>query len=246
MNRLRGALKPGWYLLAAVAVYALVATVSWLGARDQAREARGQLASARQAAEDAPADTPPAEPAGLWMPLPGARLPADDAQLPGAPRPYRDGVSQGFDFYDGQADVPVALGTPVVAVADGAVVRADHDYQELEPDAWEALLEEAAGGASETQLDRLRGRQVWLELDDGRVARYAHLASVAEDLAEGDAVRRGRVLGRAGNSGTDDGVAGSDAGVRLHFELWDEGRYFGQGLEREAVRERAAELFARP
>ena len=30
---------------------------------------------------------------GLWFPVPGARVPEDDAHLPGAPRPYRSGTS---------------------------------------------------------------------------------------------------------------------------------------------------------
>lgn len=247
MDRLRGALKPGWFLLAATVVYAVVVTVSWVGARGDAREARVELASAQQAAADqAPAEDASAAPDGLWMPLPGASLPQDDAHLPGAPRAYRDGVSQGFDFYDGEVGVPVVRGTPVVAVGRGTVRRADHDYEEPSPEDWEALLAAVADGASEERLDRLRGRQVWLELEDGRVARYAHLDAVAEDVREGSTVPRGAVLGRVGNSGTDAGVEGSDTGVRLHFELWEDDRFLGQGLEAEAVRERAAATFVGP
>lgn len=242
-------MKPGWYLLIALAVYAAVASFGWVGSRSELRSARQELAAAEEtpaSASDAPSASSESDPDGLWMPLPGADLPTADERLPGASRDYRDGVNQGFDFYDGEVGVPVEVGTPVVAAADGEVVRADVDYQELEPDAWEALLDDVADGADGDQLDRLRGRQVWLRLGDGRTLRYAHLAAVGEGVREGARVRRGEVIGRAGNSGTDDGVQGSDAGVRLHFEIWEEDAFLGAGLAPDEVRERARQAFVTP
>jgi murein DD-endopeptidase MepM/ murein hydrolase activator NlpD len=241
--------KPGWIVLLAVLAYAAVVTAVARDARAEARELRLQLAVAAPpptAAQEDDDPVPPVARDGLWFPVPGAGLPADDAHLPGAPRSYRDGVSQGFAFYAGEAGVPIVLGTPVVAATDATVVRLDASYREPSQAEWEALLAEVAAGADEAQLDRLRGRQVWLEDDQGRTYRYAHLASIEPDLRVGQRVARGQVIARAGNSGTDDGVQGGRGGVRLHFEIWEDGAFLGDGLEPAAVRAEAAARFVGP
>lgn len=239
-------LKPGWYLLAALLIYAVVISVVLARSNGALRETRAAL----DAAESAP--TPPPEPAvivpeeGLWFPIPGATLPEDDAHLPGAVRAYRSGVSEGFDFYDGGAGVPIGYGTPVIAAASGTVERVDGRYTELGSDAWRALLEAVAEGASEEQLDQLRGRQVWIRADDGTLLRYAHLSDVRRNLSAGQRVVRGQVVGFVGNSGTDDGVAGTTRGARLHFEVWRDDAFFGDGLAAEELRAAAASLFTGP
>jgi murein DD-endopeptidase MepM/ murein hydrolase activator NlpD len=241
--------KPGWIVLLVVVVYAVGATVATRDARAEARELRLQLALAAPpapAAEAAGEPAPPEARDGLWFPVPGARLPTDDAYLPGAPRAYRDGVSQGFAFYGDDVGVPIVLGTPVVAATDATVVRLDTTYREPSEADWEALLGAVADGADEDQLDRLRGRQVWLEDDAGITYRYAHLASIEPDLRVGQRVARGQVIARAGNSGTDDGVQGGRGGVRLHFEIWEDGAFLGDGLEPAAVRAEAAARFVGP
>lgn len=252
-------IKPGWYLLVLLLVYALIVTIALGRARGALREARSAPGTVAEAgAEDrpvaeapargaTPAAAPSAAPAGLWVPVPGATLPAEPAHLPGADRSYRRGVSQGFDFYGGAVGVPIEIGTPVVAATDGTVVRADRDYAEPDPGAWEALLADVAeDGASEEQLDRLRGRQVWLRGEDGRVFRYAHLSGIRDGIEEGRRVYRGQVVGYVGNSGTDDGVRGGSGGARLHFEIWDGDEFFGQGMTPDEVRIAAASLFTGP
>lgn len=251
--------KPGWILLLVAVVYAVVMTFVARDARMEVRELRLQAAVAPGApAADAAAaeggDATTASSAdragiareGLWFPVPGAGLPSDDAHLPGAARPYRDGVSQGFDFYGDDAGVPIVLGTPVIAVTDASVTRIDAAYREPGEEEWAALLGEVSDGAEPAELDRLRGRQVWLEDDAGRIYRYAHLSSVEPDLRIGERVRRGEVIARAGNSGTDDGVQGGDGGVRVHFEIWEDGSFFGADLEPAAVRAEAAARFVGP
>jgi len=266
--------KLGWYLLVALAVYAVVVSVSWRGAVADLREARLLLAGSAErpaagvlegvaavAAADPAAATPTTRAAapgggalaadlasdvGLWLPIPGARMPADDAHLPGAPRPYRSGVSEGFVFWPDVAGVPVVFGTPVIAAASGEVVRVDEPYAELDQATWESLIASVADGADERELDALRGRQVWIRLDDGRVLRYGHLSGVRPGLTVGQRVSRGRVIGYVGNSGTFDGVVGRSSNVRLHFEIRDGDGFAGQGLDPDGVRLLAASLFTGP
>lgn len=240
--------KPGWYVLAGVTLYAVVVSVVAFSRPAQRERAADPAAEPPPAA--APADLSAAAsygPEGLWFPLPGARLPRSDANLPGAPRPYRAGVSHGFDFVDGDVEVPVTYGAAVIAAAAGQVIRADTSYVELTPEGWESLLADVADGASEAQLDRLRGRQVWVQTADGTVLRYGHLSRVASGVSVGRSVYRGQVVGYVGNSGTDAGVSGGRDGARLRFEVWPaEDTYFGEGLTPEQVRLEAASLFVGP
>ena len=267
-------LRPGWYLLAALLVYALVVTVQWRAAAVELRDVRmteadtgaadpagperataervaGERATADPAtAERAAAPATPARAAavdaGLWFPVPGARIPGDDDHLPGATRAYRSGVAEGFTFWPESSGVPIVHGTPVIAAGSGEVIRVDAGYVEPSVAEWEALLARVEAGADDADLDLLRGRQVWLRLDDGRVVRYGHLASVRSGLSVGQRVARGRVIGTVGNSGTPDGVAGRAGNARLHFEVRDDDTYFGAGLPPDEVRLAATSLFTGP
>lgn len=249
--RALGRLKPGWYVLVVLLLYAVVASVGWRSDVVELRQLRLDLAGAESAgpapaAVDAAAPEPMAGDVGLWLPVPGARIPADDDHLPGAPRTYRAGTSEGFVFWPESSGTFIGHGTPVIATGAGRIVRVDDRYTELDEMAWEALLADVADGATEAELDRLRGRQVWIELDDGRVARYGHLADVRAGLAVGQRVGRGRVIGYVGNSGTLDGVLGRTSNARLHFELRDGDGYVGADLDPDGVRLLASSLFTGP
>lgn len=239
-------IKPGWYVLAAVTVYAVVTSVLLFSRPAPPRVEPGPTVPAAPVEQAAALRAPPAE-EGLWFPVPGARLPRSDTNLPGAPRPYRSGVSQGFDFVDGDVEVPVVHGAAVIAAVSGQVIRADAAYVELTPQEWARLLEDVSDGADEQELDKLRGRQVWLRTEDGTVLRYGHLSRLASGVTVGRTVYRGQVIGYVGNSGTDAGVAGSGDGPRLRFEVWyPDGTYLGQGLTPEQVRLEAASVFVGP
>jgi murein DD-endopeptidase MepM/ murein hydrolase activator NlpD len=183
--------------------------------------------------------------ADLRMPIVGASLPDLDTLLPGAPRAYRNGVHQGFDMNNGHIGVPTAYSGPVIAAKDGTVIRAMLDFQEMTGDEYAAAIatSQTAGTTPPDVLDRLRGRQVWIDHGHGIVTRYVHLSGIAADIAEGTNVRAGDIIGFVGNSGTEAGVNGTRGGAHLHFELRIDDRYLGEGMSNDEIREAGNRLF---
>jgi len=185
-------------------------------------------------------------PSMYLVPIEGATISSRASHLPGAPRAYRNGTHEGFDFYDGTVSVEIAFDTPQRAAASGVVIRADLDYVELDQAGYDALISRARSTLSTPPevLDALRGRQVWIRHPGGFITRYAHLASVAEGIAEGTEVRQGQVIGTTGNSGTLEAVQGTRDGPHPHVEIWrgDE-LYLGQGMEPGAIYAVAAQVF---
>ena len=222
-------LKLGWYVLMGLAVYALVVTLAWRHDRLELHRLRAALAGSSLSSETVGDDE------RYRLPLPGACLPQKPEHLPGYPREYRKGANQGFIFTSGDACVPVVYGTGVVADQGGRVLKAEQHYKELSPAEFQALLKAVANGASPEQMDKLRGREVWIEHPDGRISVYAHLSGIRPDLQKGMLVRRGEWIGYVGNSGTLAGVRGTHENARLLLEIWqgavDHGTYLGKGLD---------------
>lgn len=175
---------------------------------------------------------------GFALPIEGACLPSNDWLMPNAPREYRNGVSEGVDFYFGDSCVVIERGTRVRAAFDGVVLRADHQYQDLllaQLNELAAQIEED-GTASEETLDRYRGRQVWIDHGNGVVTRYCHLNSISADLAAGLPVRQGQVLGGIGESGTPESLTAPGTELHLHWEVRIGDSYLGAGLDPDEVR----------
>ena len=203
-----------------------------------------------------PTPTPTAEPTtppileamihDFRFPIDGACLPPEDELMPNAPREYRFGTHEGVDFYEGRCCVMVTRGMPVLAAKTGVVIRADHDYQDITAEEMDALLtlSQQQGSTDAATLDRLRGRQVWVDHGNGIVTRYAHLLSVEAGIANGTVVRAGQVLGYVGNSGTPEGISDADAENHLHFEIWVGDAYLGQGLAAAETRRLWERAFA--
>ena len=175
---------------------------------------------------------------GYAVPIAGACLPESEALLPGAPRPYRDGVHEGMDFYDDDNCVLIGLDTEVLAAKAGTVIRADVDYADLTLDELAKLEARVASGEDDVEdvLDAYRGRQVWIDHGGGEVTRYAHLNAVA-DIAVGDQVEQGDLIGYVGESGSPESVTDPGTEVHLHFELRIGATYLGAGLSMDRVRE---------
>lgn len=185
-------------------------------------------------------------PSGYIVPVNGATISSRRNHLPGAPRTYRNGYHEGFDFYDGTVSVDIGYGTPIQAVADGVVIRADHDYVEHTMEEYDALIAEATRVLDTPPdiLDRLRGRQVWIRHAGGFVTRYAHLAQIAEGVEVGSRVRQGDIIATTGNSGTLEAAQQTQDDPHPHVEVWrgDE-TFLGSGMEPEEIWSLAAQVF---
>jgi murein DD-endopeptidase MepM/ murein hydrolase activator NlpD len=193
-----------------------------------------------------PSSLDPADLRGFVMPVEGACLPSNDRLMPNAPREYRNGVHEGVDFYFGDACVVIDRGTPVVAMHDGVVMRADHRYVPLDFERIKQLERktEAQGFTDDETLDAYRGRQVWIDHGNGVITRYCHLDSIEETIGRGIFVRAGAALGGIGESGTPESVTAPGTELHLHFEVRVGESFLGAGLEPEHVRTLYARLFS--
>lgn len=187
-------------------------------------------------------------PSAYVVPVEGATISSRRNHLPGAPRPYRNGVHEGFDFYSGTVSVPIEYGTPIRAVADGVVIRADHDYVEHTLEEYDQIIADATAALDTPPelLDKLRGRQVWIRHAGGFVTRYAHLAAIAEGVVEGARVRQGDIIATTGNSGTLEAAQGTRDGPHPHVEVWrGDTTFLGAGMEPEEIWSLAAQVFGK-
>ncbi|MED3646313.1 M23 family metallopeptidase [Halalkalibacterium halodurans] len=177
----------------------------------------------------------------LERPIQGAQVSTIDSHLPGAPREYRNGFHEGIDWYDFATGGNISRETPVYAMAEGIVVRADHDFEDYEsPEVRNADLALTAelGETPEYIFDRLRGQQVWVQYPNGVMNRFAHLSGIPEDLQVGDRVNAETVIGYVGNSGTSSAVNGNlDDDLHLHQDLLIYGELFWKPLTLEETKE---------
>lgn len=111
-----------------------------------------------------------------------------------------------------------AFGAPLLAVADGTVVRADDGQRDhLSRTSLPALLYLMLVEGSARELAgarRIVGNHLVLDLGDGTYAMYAHVRRGSFAVREGDRVRAGQLLARCGNSG-------NSTEPHVHFQLMD-------------------------
>jgi murein DD-endopeptidase MepM/ murein hydrolase activator NlpD len=178
---------------------------------------------------------------GFVYPIPGGCLPQGSQLMPNAPRPYRNGVHEGVDFYDSDNCTSITRGTPVVAAKAGTVTRADLDYRDLTLAEMNAFL---ANPNTEQALDAFRGRQVWIDHGDGVVTRYAHLHDIAAGITVGTRVNAGQLIAFVGESGTPDSLTSPGTEYHLHFEVWVGNTFLGKDLPAAEVRRLYLQLFS--
>jgi murein DD-endopeptidase MepM/ murein hydrolase activator NlpD len=164
-------------------------------------------------------------------PIEGGEIPDDPDLLPGAPRDYRAGMHEGIDF-------AAPTGMPVLAAASGTVIRVDVSFLDWTREQQEIALDEALalGYTPPATLDRVRGRQVWIDHGKGVITRYAHLSAV-ESLVVGQKIDAGALIGRVGSSGYPQG------GPHLHFEVRVGDDFYGDGLIGDALARAVTRLF---
>lgn len=96
-----------------------------------------------------------------------------------------------------------SYGAEVLAIADGTVLATRNDLPDQVPGAL----------PKNTTLENLLGNHVILQLDDSKVfALYGHLQKDSVTVKLGDKVKRGKVLGKLGNTG-------NSSGPHLHLHL---------------------------
>ena len=186
-------------------VTAAVTSAVWLVIFNlQARDADPPATPARDAIT-APVARPPAPPPATGRPvLPTDAATAADYRALAAKRltipvsgimsthltdTYGDDRAGGARRH-GALDIMAPRGTPVVATEDGRI---------------EKLFTSAAGGLTIYQFDPSRSYSYY----------YAHLDRYADGLAEGQAVKRGQVIGYVGFTGN-----ASPEGPHLHFGIF--------------------------
>ncbi|MDA0352394.1 MAG: M23 family peptidase [Chloroflexi bacterium] len=185
---------------------------------------------------------------GFAYPIADACLPSRDEVMPNAPRTYRNGFHEGVDFYNGDVCTEISRDLPVLAMYDGVVVRALHDYVDITPDVVATLTARTAdqGFTDPEALDIYRGRQVWIDHGNGIVSRYCHLESIDLAVAVGVAVRQGDLLGGVGDSGTPESITDPGVELHLHAEVRIGESFLGDGLDPVTVRALYEQLFTPP
>ena len=177
----------------------------------------------------------------LLIPCENVSVPKQPLLLPNAPRAYRHGTQRGVDFY-------VNWGTPIRAVADGVIIRAEHGYKEMSADfRLDALGDAKILGRTPSDIFEhlLLGQAVYIDhgfdLVPGyrTVTIYAHMSHINSSITIGSTVRRGEIIGRSGNTGTKDSTLKKKTGAHLHWEMILQNKageyYLGQGETHEVL-----------
>jgi murein DD-endopeptidase MepM/ murein hydrolase activator NlpD len=182
----------------------------------------------------------------LNNPIKGASVSKIPNHLPGAVRAYRHGTHEGMDFYQYTSNVEINRNTPIYGMAEGKVVRADHDYVPYSSE--EERNKDLASAANFTgtpqfMLDKLRGKQVWISYPNGILARFCHLDRIPQSLTVGDTVTEETIIGYVGNSGTSGEVKQDDSELHLHLDLLIYNELFWVGLNQEEVQQVLSNVF---
>ncbi|MGO4887947.1 M23 family metallopeptidase [Anaerobacillus sp. MEB173] len=182
----------------------------------------------------------------LHKPILDAQVSTIPNHLPGAKRPYRNGYHEGMDWYAYATGSDINRDTPIYAMAEGIVVRADHDFEDyssVDIRNKDLMLTTEMGETPEYIFDRLRGRQVWVQYENGVMNRFAHLDAIPDSIKVGDKVDEKTIIGYVGNSGTSGAVNQDDTELHLHQDLLIYGELFWKPFTLDEVKEILIRVF---
>ena len=175
----------------------------------------------------------PARLSGYMFPVENGILPADDYAIPGAPRKYRNGIHKGLDitqFKDGDVSRGLTFTTPIYAPKDGVIVRADWDYVPMTKEVYDAVTKyNQEHGVTYVDKD-FGGRQIWIDHQNGVMTSFNHLSSISYMVKYGTHVKKGDLIGYAGNSGLLPEALGNGKQIHLHLEIWIDGEFLGNDM----------------
>ncbi|MEU0194887.1 M23 family metallopeptidase [Streptomyces afghaniensis] len=209
---------PWWWNFLPIALSYVILSVAnrWGGAPDSPRAAREPVeveppVTGRWTALNSPADRTPSHGTHAYGQTYAIDVVAEPE--PGA----RPGFCRLWPLARRNSAFP-AYGAPLLAVADGTIVRAtdgqrDH-LSRTSPLALLYLMVVEASVRDVSGAGRVVGNHVVLDLGDGTYALYAHLQRGSLTVREGDRVTAGQPLARCGNSG-------NSTEPHLHFQLMD-------------------------
>lgn len=186
---------------------------------------------------------------GFAFPVKNGFLPEGDSSYPNSPRAYRGGKHVGLDIYychedDSYKPEKVTRQTPVVAVDDGIIIRADWDFKPLTLKEWENQSAYFRSNPRTFVKRSFGGIQVWIDHGNGVVTTYNHLTKIKSGIKKGSKVDKGETIGFVGNSGLRRASLGSNAGLHLHFEVWIDGHYLGYGMDVKDIRKYCSWIFS--
>ncbi|MDZ7805893.1 MAG: M23 family metallopeptidase [Gracilimonas sp.] len=108
------------------------------------------------------------------------------------------------------------LGNTYVTSAFGQRWRSEHQGVDLKASLRDKIVAAEAGVVVKAGTGRGYGKMVRIKHGDGYETVYAHMNKIS--VKEGDTVKKGQEVGRAGNTGT-------STGVHLHFEIIKDGTH---------------------
>jgi hypothetical protein len=182
-------------------------------------------------------DLDPEDLRGFTFPIKGGCLPSRDEVMPNAPREYRSGMSEGIDFYHGDACTEVHRDLPVWAMFARVVIRADRDYDEITEVEANVYSDRAlTEGFTDSEV-----RDASVVVNSGSTTAMASSA-VTPDTSRsslrsrwGCAPRR-RCHWRRRRAGTPEATIASGSQSHLHIEAWVGDGFLDQQFAPDEVR----------
>jgi murein DD-endopeptidase MepM/ murein hydrolase activator NlpD len=185
---------------------------------------------------------------GYIIPVENGLIPTDESSLPGAPRKYRNGVHKGLDisYREGLLGITMKVDkdSKIFSANDGEIIRIDHNYNAMTESEFKELSTYNQTHTV-TYVDRdFGGRQIWIDHKNGVVTTYNHLDAIAPNLKLGTLVKKGTLIGYAGNSGLLGEAKNNNDAVHLHFEIWIEGEFLGKDVSATQMKKLLGYFFA--